>query len=122
MYIDLIIISPRFGWPSKTYYNFLLRLSGGVFGNLHIFISEPTSIYLGGGGSYNSLMLNAFNGAIKAKGRPLGFSFQAGYRNWKSNYSIELQANIIKGKSLDNSDGISEMSFSGVSLKGGYSF
>jgi len=130
------------GWGIKQikvmlgsgYINSLLRLSGGLYSNYHLFLDNTSSIYFGGGFNYNYLMLSAFDQNITGKSTPIGLSFQVGFvnfelnrRNTRRRFFYELQGNIIKGTNTkvyeDEWDrDVSEISFSGISIKAGYKF
>jgi len=128
----------EFGWGIKEiktmmgsgYFNSLVKLSIGFYGNYHFTLKNPGSIYLGGGLNLNRLYLSAFDDHITGNSNPMGFSGQLGYtclrknaRNKDRRVYTELQANIIKGKNKDNAaTPVSEISFSGVSLKFGLMF
>jgi len=107
-----------------NYFNSLFRLSGGAYSNLHTYLKNSNSIFLGGGVNINSLSLSAFDRSITGKSTPIGFSFQVGLRNWNHNYSYEIQVHIIKGENTDISQSypVSELSFTGATLKVGYKF
>lgn len=106
------------------YFNSLLRFSGGAYSNLHTYLKNSNSIFLGGGVNINSLSLSAFDRSITGKSTPIGFSFQLGLRNWNHNYTYEIQVNIINGENTNISQSypVSELSFNGASLKVGYNF
>jgi hypothetical protein len=129
----------EFGWGIKQitvllgsgYFNSLVRLSGGVSANYHFFFEKSNSIYFGGGVNLNSLTLSAFDQDITGKSTPAGYSFQVGLltisynsRNRQLKFFYELQGNIVKGNNNENgvNNVVSELSFSGISLKGGFRF
>lgn len=132
----------EFAWGVKQikvlsgngYINSLIRLSGGLYGNYHYFFENTNSVYLGGGLNYNSLILSAFDESITGKSSPIGYSLQIGYstikensRNKKRIIFYELQYNLVKGKNteyheFESSKKVSELNFSGITLKVGYKF
>ena len=107
-----------------NYFNSLVRFSGGAYSNLHTYLKNSNSIFLGGGVNINSLSLSAFDRSVTGKSTPVGFSFQLGLRNWNHNYSYEIQVNIINGENKDiaQSYPVSKLSFNGAILKVGYKF
>ncbi|MCF8389797.1 MAG: hypothetical protein K9H12_03830 [Bacteroidales bacterium] len=140
----------EFAWAHKQikvllysdYWNDLIRLSGGLYGNYHYFLANSNSFYLGGGLNYNNLILSAFNKGISGKSTPLGYSMQIGYlayignsknkrgqveyfvytensKNNRRQVFCELEYNLVKGENKEYQE-VSELSFTGISLKFGF--